>query len=684
MKPENRHLAAIMFSDIVGYSTLMGRDEEKGIALLHKNREIQRPLIEKYYGKWIKEMGDGVLAQFDSAYNATACAIDIQQTARKEFEGSLRIGLHLGEIIVEHEDIFGDGVNIASRIESLADPGGIYLSEAIQKELQNHKDIQTGILGEVSLKNINEPVKIHYVAAENLPIPGAEKIQRLRKETGKEDAKNTTFFKHPAFYLLIAVLVALPFAIKYWYGVKSVRTVKAIAVLPFTNLTGNREEQYFVDMMHDAVIGELARISDLVVKSRTSTMQFRDTNLTIPEIAKMLKVDAVIESSVYKTGNSVLLQVQLIRARPVEDHIWSQEFERDTKDILSLYSELAKTVAGKINVQLTPQEEIRLTHSREVNSEAYKAYLHGRFYLSKLTKKDLEKAKFYFNKAKAIDPGYSLAYVGLAGIEEFRSQMGLVPWHESAPVIIKNLTIAFELDSLAADINNFYGTFNFWGLWKFSEAKKQYEKALELKPNDAGSRVFYAQILCIFGDYKKAMIQGEKAIQIDPYNNFIKGIYGMNLNFCREYKKAENIFNDILDSDPYNSIAISNIKSTYHQQKKYQKAFEIWKIDYLHDSLALSVLEEGYENGGYPIALKNLAELMVERSEQQYVTPWRIGTIYTRAGMKEEALDYLDKAYNVHDPNMPYIITDPIFDFMRDDPRFQVLIRKMNYPVSNI
>ena len=163
MTPDNRQLAAIMFTDIVGYTALMGRDEEKGLELLRKNRKIHKPLIEKYHGKWIKEMGDGILAQFDSAYNATTCAIEIQKTARKVFKGQLRIGLHLGEIIIENEDIFGEGVNIASRIESLADPGGIYLSEAMHNALHNHTDIQTKYLAQVVLKNVADLVIIFCV-----------------------------------------------------------------------------------------------------------------------------------------------------------------------------------------------------------------------------------------------------------------------------------------------------------------------------------------------------------------------------------------------------------------------------------------------------------------------------------------------------------------------------------------
>ena len=262
MTPDNRQLAAIMFTDIVGYTALMGRNEEKGIELLRENRKIHKPLIEKYHGKWIKEMGDGILAQFDSAYNATTCAIEIQKTARKVFKGQLKIGLHLGEIIIENEDIFGDGVNIASRIESLADPGSIYLSESIHKAIQNHTDIQTNYLGEVSLKNVDEPVKIHFVVGKDIKIPSRKKIKLLRKEPGFSKTKITRHFKHPLFYLLIALFLALVFTNKYWFNVKPARTVQAIAVLPFANFTGNEEEQYFVDMMHDAVIGELSHIGN--------------------------------------------------------------------------------------------------------------------------------------------------------------------------------------------------------------------------------------------------------------------------------------------------------------------------------------------------------------------------------------------------------------------------------------
>ena len=677
MTPRNRQLAAIMFTDIVGYTAMMGRNEEKGLQLLKKNREIHKPLIEKYHGKWVKEMGDGVLAQFDSAYNATLCAIEIQKTAKKEFKGQLRIGLHLGEIIIENEDIFGDGVNIASRIESLADPGGIYLSEAILKALHNHPDIQTNFLAEVTLKNVDEPVRIYCAVGEDIHIPSQYKIQQLKSGIKKDNLTSKRFFKSPVFYLLIAIVLVFLFTTKYWFEVKQPRVVEAIAILPFTNLTGNDEEQPFVDMMHDAVIGELSKIGELIVKSRTSTLQFRDTKLTIPEIARMLNVDAIIESSVFKTGDSVLIQVQLIRARPVEDHIWTKEFERDTKHILSLYGELAKTVAKDVEVQLTPQEEIQLTNTKEVNPEAYKAYAQGQFYWSKLSKENLDIAENYFNLAKEIDPDFALAYLGLSSVYGGRAQQGLIPYHES----IANRTIyinkAIELDSTVRF--NIAG-FSTWGLWDFEKGENEFRRSLEYNPNNAKTRIYYAQLLCILHDYEEAARQCEYALDLDPYNNLSKGIIGMNLNFSKKYDEAISISNEIRESDPFNSIALSTLRTSYHMQGDYEKAIEIWKISYRNDTSATIAIENGLKNGGYTDAMKNLAELMIIRSQTQYVTPWRICTIYARAGLKDEALEWMEKAYIAHDPNMPCISTESIFDFMRDDPRFQVLIKKMDYP----
>ena len=681
MDSGQHQLSAIMFTDIVGYTSLMGRNEEKALKLLQANRQIHNTCIEKYNGILIKELGDGMLARFDSTYGAVRCAISIQEKARTDFKGQLRIGLHIGDILVENNDIFGDGVNIASRIESLADPEGIYLSGEFQKSIQNHTEIKTRYLARVALKNVIDPIEIYCVVGNGISAPTKEKILQLKRTTEQDTLLNRQFFKNPVFYFLLFVIVAAFFTYKSWFRVEPERTVQAIAVLPFVNLTGSEEEQYFVDAIHDAVITEISRISNLIVRSRTSTLQFKDSDTPIPEIARILDADAIIESTVTKTGDSVFMNVQLIKTRPVEDHIWADNFKRDTRHILSLYGELAKTVANEINVQLTPMENRLLTEKREVDPEAYKAYLNAQFHWNKLTKVDLELAEQYYLKAIEIDPDYAEAYLGLAGVGGGMAQMGLIPNDEANRRGEQYTKKALELDTGLWQIRSGLAGRNVWRIWNFENGIKEYQTAIQLNPNDAKTRAYYAQAICIaYRDYDRAEREGAYAIKIDPIDNLYKSLYGQTLNLCRKYDKAERMFKEVLESDPTNAIALSNIKTTYHMQERYEDAFEFWKIDNRKDTRGVEILDAGYQSGGYQGALKAFAEYTIEKSKVQFVTPWRVCTIYVRAGMKEEALNYLEKAYEAHDPNMPYISTDPIFDYLRDDPRFVAVYDRMNFP----
>ena len=260
--------------------------------------------------------------------------------------------------------------------------------------------------------------------------------------------------------------------------------------------------------------------------------------------------------------------------------------------------------------------------------------------------------------------------------------MGFMPWHESTPKSIALLDKAIELDKNCQDYYFIRALFDCWGLWNFEEAKRKLEIAISEKPNDATARVYYAFFQCLHNKHEEAIVEGQKAVDLDPYNNLTIGIYGWVLNFCREYDKAEKMFLRVLENDPYNAIALSNIKTTYHQKGEFEKALHYWKIEHRNDSIALSALDEGYGKGGYTEALKNMAELMVERSKHRFVTPWRICTLYARAGIQEETIEYLEKSYQAHDQNMPSIQLDGIFDFMRDDPRFQKIVDKMNFPAN--
>ena len=683
MTTTHHQLSAIMFTDIVGYTSMMGRDEAKALELLRQNRKIHKTLIEKYNGTWIKEMGDGVLARFDSAYYAVRCAIEIQEATNSDFKGQLHIGLHIGDVFVEDNDIFGDGVNIAARIESIADPGAIYLSGAFQNSIQNHTDIRTRYLAKTLLKNVLDPVAIHCIDHPGIALPTKNKIRKLKGQTENDKTLVRRLLGNPVLFLLLAFFIIIYLASKYWFNNSPNRTVKTIAVMPFTNLTGNDEEQYFVEGIHRAVTTEISRIGELMVRPRASTLQFRDTNMPLTDIARILDVDAILEGSVFKAGDSLYMNVQLIKTRPKEYHIWAAEFLRDTRHIVSFYGELARSIAGEIEIQLTPREEKLLTHDQEVNTEAYKAFMKGQYQWQKLNKEGLDSAEYYYKRSMEIDPNFALSYAGLASVSLGRAQSGIQPFYEASISGIKYLEKAIELDSTSDEIFFSKAAFNIWGQWDFEEGERNFKKGLDINPNVALRRVYFALLLCYQGNCEEAITQGRYSLRQDPLTLLVKGIFGQVLNNCRKYEQADSLFNVVLEKNPFDAIALSNLKTTYHMQGKYAEAYELWRKDNRNDPEALDVLAQGYEKGGYTAALENLADLMVERSKTRFVTPWRICTLYTRAGMKDKALTYLEKAYDVHDQNMPYIISDPIFDFLRDEPRFQIVIDKMNFPVSH-
>ena len=397
----------------------------------------------------------------------------------------------------------------------------------------------------------------------------------------------------------------------------------------------------------------------------------------------MLNVDAIIESSVFKTGDSVLLQVQLIQARPEEDHIWAKEFERDTKHILSLYGDLAKNIASDIEVQLTPQEEIQLTHHEEVDPEVYKLYLQGQYHWKKLTKNGIELSKEYFDMVLEKDPDNALAHAGISIYYVVYAQMNHISFFEAAPKAKYHAERAVDINNMLPEVHH-AAAFSAWLQWDWEQCLPEYRKALDINPNFALLRAYVSELLIIMQYPEEAIKEAKFAIELDPFNDTYKALYGKDLLFTKRYAEAELVLNKALEQSPNHPMLLSSLRSVYHQKKMYSEAIEMWKDSYRikNDPKAVETLSKGYGEGGYQMALQRLAELLTRRLNNgtAYVPEWNIGTLYTRAGKKEEALIWLEKAYESHSVNMPYMRVDPIFDFMWDDPRFQAIITKMNFP----
>lgn len=417
MTKEVRRLAAVMFTDIVGYSSLTQEDEELALGLLEEHRNLLRPLFQKYSGKEIKTIGDAFLVEFPSAVKAVECAREIQgkigernSALPPERRIRLRIGVHLGDIIHKQGDIYGDGVNIASRIQSLAEPGGICLTEEMVAQVRNKIKEPIVSLGIHQLKNIKEPQKIYRIALPwcMKPNPIIDKPQKSLKTP------------HPrwaflfSFALVLTVLAgAVFFAFSRFTSRTSSSGIKALAVLPLQNLSADPEQEYFSDGMTEALITELSKIRALRMISRTSVMRYKETNKSLPEIAKELGVDAVIEGSALLTGERVRITAQLIQAEP-EKHLWAENYEEDLKNILALQRKVAEAVARQIRITLTPEDEARLVETKPVNSDAHRAYLKGLFFIHKFTEEAVGQGMAHFEEAIDADPRFALAYAGLA------------------------------------------------------------------------------------------------------------------------------------------------------------------------------------------------------------------------------------------------------------------------------
>jgi adenylate cyclase len=365
-----------------------------------------------------------------------------------------------------------------------------------------------------------------------------------------------------------------------------------------------------------------------------------------------------------------------------ESQLWAQSYERGLRDVLSLQKEIVSAITREIKVQLTPQEETRLASARQVNPEAYDAYLKGQYEYYKLNRQGLDNALKFFELALEKDPEYAPAYAGVADVWAGFKQQGFISSAEATPKQKAAVLKALELDNTLEQVHSTLAGINTWTDWDWLGAEREFRRAIELNPNYPEARISYSHFLNIMRRPKEAMPQVERALELDPLNTLFQGFYGMDLVFVRRYDDAVAVLLNIRKTSPDDAIALSTLRSAYHMKHMYKEALEIWKASYVAkgDREAAEALERGFAAGGYQGALRRVAETLVERSQKTFVTPWQIATLYTRAGMNKEAIDWLEKAYQAHDANMPYISVDPIFDPLRNEPQFQDLLRRMKLP----
>ncbi|MCK4962183.1 MAG: protein kinase, partial [Anaerolineales bacterium] len=458
--------------------------------------------------------------------------------------------------------------------------------------------------------------------------------------------------------------------------------IESIAVLPLENLTGDAGKEYFVDGITDELIGQLGQISALRVISRTSVMQYKESGKSLSEIARELKVDAVVEGSVQQVGESVRIRVQLIDALPEERNLWGQTYDRAMTDVLVMYSEMARAIADEIQVKLLPAEQTRLASAQVVNPEAYDAYLKGSYHWKKLTPAGCDTAQRYFELALENDPSYAPAYEGLAWVWAVRQQMGIIPPREAGPNSRAAALQAIALDDNSAGAHVALAVVKTWTDWDWVGAQKAWQRALELNPNDATTQAYYSHFLAIMGRADEAIPHIELALELDPFNALFHSLYAGILNYHRRYEDAVAAARTALATQPDAPVAREQLNLALTAQGMHDEKLAAQRERFAHDSELVAALERGLEEAGYEGAQRRIADVLAARYDKPGGFRARtLAELYFDAGDKDLAVDWFEKAYEEHDPNLPYL-GRPFWDPLRSDPRFLDLLRKMNLPLD--
>ena len=671
-----RKLAAVMFTDVVGYAALMAESEERGRRTRQRHREIVRPLVEQHGGEWIEAPGDESLSTFPSALEAVRCALAVQAALRDDAVLRLRIGIHSGDVVFEGEEIHGDGVNVASRIRPLAEPGGICVSGEVYHSVRNQPGVEARSLGEQTLKNVSRPVEVWAIGtAATRPTPSL--FQR---------------FLHADLILLGLTLFAL--ALFAWYQLAQYLTaapelgpIRSLAVLPLENLSGDPEQEYFADGMTEAVISEFARIRSLPVISRTSVMQYKRARKPLPEIAEELGVEWVVEGTVMRAGDRVRITVQLIDARN-DLHLWSESYDRELSDVLDLHSEVARAVAGEVDAVLRPEEEAMLAASRPVDPAAYDAYLRGLQLagtpaFSGDWRADLRAAIEQFERAVELDPDFAEAWARLAVSRGGLAVLGLnLRYRSELPKARLAAQRALELDDRMGGVHALLGAFRLHYDWDFAGARRAYERALQLSPSDPLALNHYAWYLLDVGRSEEALAVSERLLRVAPLDVYWRAEHFRFLFFARQYERALEELERIRELEP--GFVVGEVSQTYlllgRHEEGYRELIAVYEGCGARCEPLREAADRGWAQGGWDGVMRAVIEVY---SRDEGFSPLHLAWLHVAIGETDEAFALLERAYSEREPLMTVLKMDARFDPLRSDPRFDDLLRRIGFPESD-
>ena len=480
------------------------------------------------------------------------------------------------------------------------------------------------------------------------------------------------------FLLPILALLLLGFRIGWsYFSFRTSAEIRSIAVLPFENLSGNPAEDYFVEGMTDELTTELANIGALRVVSRTSSMHYKSTTKTLPEIATELRVDGVIEGSVLRSDQTVRITTQLVDAK-TDKQLWARSYTRELKDVVQLQSELAHDIAEEIRITVTPGEQQRLASSRAVSPEVHEAYLKGRYHLNQGTEDQFRLAKGYFEQAVKMDPNYAPAYAGLADYYWLTNEL---PPRVAIPAEKEYALKALGLDDGLADAHATLAAVKYYGDWDWPGAEGEFKRAIELNPNSAEAHRMYSGFLSEMGSHDQALVEIRTARELDPISVITNVSAGWIFYYARQYDRAIEQCRNVLELDRQSISAHDCIGSAYLEKGSYEQALEEYRMAVTNsgnDPLRLASLGRAYAVAGRKTDAQEIATQLNNAAKTHYVPAYFLGIVYTSLGDKDTAFFWLQQAFQQHDSYLPRLKVEPALDPLRSDSRFAELLHRMN------
>ena len=643
MSQGQRRLAAIMYTDMVGYTALGQKNEALSLALVEEQRRLVRPILSRHSGREVKTMGDAFLVEFLNALDAVRCAYDIQRATR-EFNMSLaeekkirlRVGVHLGDVVESQGDISGDAVNVASRIEPLAEEGGVCVTRQIYESTHNKLEMPMVSMGMKSLKNVGEPMEVYRMVMpwEKERVEAAQRFESRR-----------------------------------------------VAVLPFANMSPDSKDEYFADGITEEIISTVSSVGGLSVISRTSVMGYKGTTKKLKEIGRELEAGTVLEGSFRKAGESIRVTAQLIDVN-TDSHLWAESYDRELRDIFAVQTDIAKRIADALKVKILPAEKARLERAPTKSTDAFALYLKGRHYWNERTEASMRTGIKYFEKALELDPEFALAYVGIADCYAVLVGHGYMGRGEGHPKALECLTKALSIDQGLGEAHAARGLL-LHGEWEWEKAEVEFTKALELSPNYATGHHWYSQLLASSGRLKEAIAEISRARELDPNSLQILSTLGIWTFYAGDADKDLEIQRRVLAIDPGFIPALANSFQPFVTKGMIAEAKGI-----IQSYLALVGMPKNllgpyayvYAQVGELDEAKRILSEIEGLGKDIHTQPLSVVMAYWRLGQREPALGWLRRAILEKDTDLLFVRINPDYEQLIKDPEVEVMLRQASFP----